>query len=55
MKQPLNWENASENDDFIDFYNPNKGAKPGAYAQIYPRHPEGLVPQRKDDQYEGIQ
>ena len=41
MKQPLNWENATDKDDFIDFYNPNKGPKPGAYAQIRSRRLDG--------------
>jgi len=49
LKKPLNWENATQYDDFKDTFNPNKGPGPGAYAQINPIAPEGLVPQRVDD------
>ena len=34
MKKPLNWENATQFDDFKDVYNPNKGPQPGAYMQV---------------------
>ena len=41
------WPNPPINRDYPEYVN--------AYSQINPKKPEGLVPQRVDDQYEGVQ
>ena len=53
LKKPLNWENATERDDFRNIYNPNKGPQPGAYMQApEPSAAEGEEAKSKIPKYE---
>ena len=59
LKQPLNWENMVDQNDYIDHYNPfkhlnhigNYAQKNQTLAQINPVAPTGLEPAPKDVQY----
>lgn len=62
MRQPLIWENHRDDDDVLNYYNPDKYKAPRAYAQqraqslatIDPVHPTGLEPAPEDPLYEVV-